>query len=293
MAKKNLNKHRFHLWSTLFSTVLSVALVLFMLGLGVLFIYHSYLFSNQVRENISFLVYFKPDTDEAAARAFSEELAKDSRVRHIEFVNKEDAANLMKNLLGDDHLDILDGEIPYELSAVVYLNAQNLNAAEIQRFIVTVQSKEIVNMVDYLHGLVDEVNTAIYNAGIIILVVFLCLLFIAITLIDQTVRLSIYSKRFIIHTMELVGARRSTIRKPFLWIGVKMGLIGGVLAVLFLSVLLYGAIITFDLSMTNNDLWIYGSIAAGLVLFGVLLSFLCNIFAVYRYTRKNTDYLYI
>lgn len=292
MAKREIKKHRFHLWSTRFSTVLSVALVLFMLGLGILFIYHSYLFSNQVRENISFLVYFKPDTDEEEARAYSAELAKDPRVRKVDFVDKEEAAALMKNLLGDDHLDIFQGEIPYELSAIIYLNAQNINSSEIQRFIITVQAKEIVNMVDYQHGLVNQVNSAIYNASIVILVIFLCLLFIAITLIDQTVRLSIYAKRFLIHTMALVGARQSTIRRPFLWIGVKMGLLGGVLSVIFLSAMVYGAGITFGFSITIQNLYVYGAIAVGLILFGMLLSFFCNILAVYRYMNNGTDRLY-
>ncbi|MDR1847042.1 MAG: permease-like cell division protein FtsX [Bacteroidales bacterium] len=292
-----MNKtHRSHspvnLWSANFSTILSISLVLFMLGFIMLFIFHAYNASRELKENVSFTVYLNIGSSDLDAKELEKEIKRETIVKSTQYISAEDARIEMNKLMGDNHLQVLDSVNPYQASIIVNLKAEALDITHIKRFINNVEAKDIVEMVDYRHDLISNLNSTIYNIGIVIAIFFLCLLFISITLINHTIRLTIYSKRFIIRTMELVGAKASLIRKPFLVRGLIFGLIGGFVACLLLAGVVWWVGINFDGIIQEKYYMIYAVIGAVVWCFGIILSFLCSVISVFGYMNMRVERLY-
>lgn len=292
MAKRQLSFNPVSLWSSNFSTVLSISLVLFMLGFMLLFIFHAFTTSNNLKENVSFTVYLIDGVQQEDALSLEKELKNNKNVKSTEYISPEKAAKIMDAVMGENHLDVLGSVNPYSASITVNLKAESLNNTDIHRFITSVEAKDIVDNVDYRQDLVKDINLAVYNVSAFILAFIICLLIIAITLINHTIRLTIYSKRFIIRTMELVGAKPMLIRMPFLVKGIYFGLIGGVIA----DILLCGIILWVGNSFSGIVLSafypIYGIILAIILVFGVLMSFSCTYLSVYRFMHLRNEQLY-
>jgi len=292
MAKRQLSFNPVSLRSSNFSTVLSISLVLFMLGFMLLFIFHAFTTSNTLKENVSFTVYLIDGVQQEDALNLEKELKKNKNVKSTDYISPEKAAKIMDAVMGENHLDVLGSINPYSASITVNLKAESLNDADIHRFITSVEAKDIVDNVDYRQDLVKDINQAVYNVSAFILAFIICLLIIAITLINHTIRLTIYSKRFLIRTMELVGAKPMLIRKPFLIKGIYFGLIGGVIA----DILLIGIILwvsnSFNGIVSPAFYSIYGMILAIILVFGVILSFFCTYLSVYRFMHLRNEQLY-
>jgi cell division transport system permease protein len=292
MAKRQLSFNPVSLWSSNFSTVLSISLVLFMLGFMLLFIFHAFTTSNTLKENVSFTVYLIDGVQQDDALSLEKELKKNKNVKSTEYISPEKAAKIMDAVMGENHLDVLGSVNPYSASITVNLKAESLNNTDIHRFITSVEAKDIVDNVDYRQDLVKDINQAVYNVSAFILAFIICLLIIAITLINHTIRLTIYSKRFLIRTMELVGAKPMLIRKPFLIKGIYFGLIGGAIA----DILLIGIILwvgnSFNGIISPAFYSIYGIILAIILAFGVLMSFTCTYLSVYRFMHLRNEQLY-
>lgn len=292
MAKRQLSFNPVSLRSSNFSTVLSISLVLFMLGFMLLFIFHAFTTSNTLKENVSFTVYLIDGVQQEDALNLEKELKKNKNVRSTEYISSEKAAKIMDAVMGENHLDVLGTINPYSASITVNLKAESLNDADIHRFITSVEAKDIVDNVDYRQDLVKDINQAVYNVSAFILAFIICLLIIAVTLINHTIRLTIYSKRFLIRTMELVGAKPMLIRRPFLIKGIYFGLIGGAIA----DILLIGIILwisnSFNGIISPAFYSIYGMILAIILVFGVILSFFCTYLSVYRFMHLRNEQLY-
>lgn len=292
MAKRQLSFNPVSLRSSNFSTVLSISLVLFMLGFMLLFIFHAFTTSNTLKENVSFTVYLIDGVQQEDALNLEKELKKNKNVKSTEYISPEKAAKIMDAVMGDNHLDVLGSINPYSASITVNLKAESLNDADIHRFITSVEAKDIVDNVDYRQDLVKDINQAVYNVSAFILAFIICLLIIAVTLINHTIRLTIYSKRFLIRTMELVGAKPMLIRRPFLIKGIYFGLIGGAIA----DILLIGIILwvsnSFNGIISPAFYSIYGMILAIILVFGVILSFFCTYLSVYRFMHLRNEQLY-
>jgi len=280
------------LWSANFSTVLSISLVLFMLGFIMLFIFHAYKISRELKENVSFTVYLNLGTSDLDAKDLEQKIRRENSVKSTQYISSDDARTEMNRLMGDEHLAVLDSVNPYQASIIVNLKAEALDLSHIKRFINSVESNDIVETVDYRHDLITNINSTIYNVSVITAIFFLCLLFISITLINHTIRLTIYSKRFIIRTMELVGAKGSLIRKPFLIRGLFFGLIGGFVACGLLALLLWWISTMFTGIVKPEYFIIYTSIGVVVWLFGIVLSFVCSAISVFGYMHVKEEKLY-
>ncbi len=282
----------FTLWSANFSTALSISLVMFLLGFIMLFVYHTYTTSRQIKEQVSFTVYLNSGTTAEQAAELEGEIKKNPKVKSTRFISSEQAALLMNKVMGDDHLSVLDSVNPYQASIEVNLKASAMKLSEIKQFIVSVESKDIVDIVDYRHDLVTDINDAVYNVSAFIFVLFLCLLFIAITLINHTIRLAINNKRLQIRTMELVGAKPGFIRRPFVARGVLLGLIGAVVADCLLAGLLgwvYSAIKGLNVA---EHIEVYAIVGGVIIVLGVLLTFLFTFIAVRKAMNLKSSKLY-
>ena len=194
--------------------------------------------------------------------------------------------------MGENHLEVLGAVNPYAASIVVNLKAESLNYTTIKRFITSLEAKDIVDNVDYRQDLVKDINNAVYNISAFVLAFIICLLIIAITLINHTIRLTIYSKRFLIRSMELVGAKPSFIRRPFLLKGLFFGLIGGLIANVLLFGILFWVSRTFSQIITPENYQIYGMIGLAILIFGILLAFISTFISVFRFMHLRNEKLY-
>lgn len=292
MTKRQLSFNPVALWSANFSTVLSIALVLFMLGFMLTFIFHAFTASNNLKENVSFTVYLMDGTMEEDALNLEKELKKNTNVKSTQYISSEQAAKIMEEVMGENHLEVLGAVNPYAASIVVNLKAESLNYTTIKRFITSLEAKDIVDNVDYRQDLVKDINNAVYNISAFVLAFIICLLIIAITLINHTIRLTIYSKRFLIRSMELVGAKPSFIRRPFLLKGLFFGLIGGLIANVILFGILFWVSRTFSQIITPENYQIYGMIGLAILIFGILLAFISTFISVFRFMHLRNEKLY-
>ncbi len=292
MTKRQLSFNPVALWSANFSTVLSIALVLFMLGFMLTFIFHAFTASNNLKENVSFTVYLMEGTNEEDAISLEKELKKNTNVKSTQYISSEQAAKIMEEVMGENHLEVLGAVNPYAASIVVNLKAESLNYTTIKRFITSLEAKDIVDNVDYRQDLVKDINNAVYNISAFVLAFIICLLIIAITLINHTIRLTIYSKRFLIRSMELVGAKPSFIRRPFLLKGLFFGLIGGLIANVLLFGILFWVSRTFSQIITPENYQIYGMIGLAILIFGILLAFISTFISVFRFMHLRNEKLY-
>lgn len=292
MTKRQLSFNPVALWSANFSTVLSIALVLFMLGFMLTFIFHAFTASNNLKENVSFTVYLMDGTMEEDALNLEKELKKNTNVKSTQYISSEQAAKIMEEVMGENHLEVLGAVNPYAASIVVNLKAESLNYTTIKRFITSLEAKDIVDNVDYRQDLVKDINNAVYNISAFVLAFIICLLIIAITLINHTIRLTIYSKRFLIRSMELVGAKPSFIRRPFLLKGLLFGLIGGLIANVLLFGILFWVSRTFSQIITPENYHIYGMIGLAILIFGILLAFISTFISVFRFMHLRNEKLY-
>lgn len=292
MTKRQLSFNPVALWSANFSTVLSIALVLFMLGFMLTFIFHAFTASNNLKENVSFTVYLMDGTMEEDALNLEKELKKNTNVKSTQYISSEQAAKIMEEVMGENHLEVLGAVNPYAASIVVNLKAESLNYTTIKRFITSLEAKDIVDNVDYRQDLVKDINNAVYNISAFVLAFIICLLIIAITLINHTIRLTIYSKRFLIRSMELVGAKPSFIRRPFLLKGLFFGLIGGLIANVLLFGILFWVSRTFSQIIIPENYQIYGMIGLAILIFGILLAFISTFISVFRFMHLRNEKLY-
>ena len=285
MMNNNHNNRSHGLWSASFSTTLSISLVMFLLGFIFLFIYHAYNVSNEIKEQVSFTVYLNSNATIEDAFALEKEIQKSPKVKSTKYISPEEAAQMMNKIMGDNHLMVLDSINPYQASIEVNLKAQSLNITQIRQFINTVESKDIVDVVGYRHDLITDINNVIYNISAFIFVLFLCLLFIAITLINHTIRLSISNKRLQIRSMELIGAKAGFIRRPFIAKGFMLGLSGSIIADVFLAGVLFWTYSSIGGLILANHIKIYAIIGFSIIVLGTLLTLIFTS----RSIRKNMN----
>jgi len=277
--------------SSYLSTVISVSLVLFMLGLLGLILLHTKKLSDYVKENIGLTVVLKDSIREADINQFQKSLDATHYVKSTEFVNKEQAAETLKQDLGEDFIQFL-GYNPLLSSIDVHLKAYFANSDSLRLIEKEITKNVNVKEIYYQKSLVDLVNENVKKIGLIILVFSSLLLVISIALINNSIRLSIYSKRFIIRTMQLVGATQGFIRRPFVFSGIRHGIYGALIAIALLIGIIYWAQSEIPELIVLQDVYLFASLF-GIVLFlGIFITWICTYFAVRKYLRLKTDDLY-
>lgn len=273
------------------STVISIALVLLMTGLLGLILIHAKNLSQYVRENIVLNIIMNADVEESSVLAFQKKVDADDYVLRSDYVSKDSAAIKLSEELGEDFVTFL-GHNPLSASLDVYLKSEYANTDSIAAFIDKFSSNKQVNEIVYQESLIETINQNIRVIGLIILAFALILLTIAIALINNTIRLAIYSQRFIIKSMQLVGATQSFIRKPFIGYGALHGLIGGIIAIGLLLATLYFAQREIPELVLLKNWFEFGLIFVGVIILGIVISTLSTYFAVSKYLRLRSNELY-
>jgi len=274
-----------------FSVVLSIFLVLFLLGLLGLFVLNSKRISNNFKEEIAMTVFFKNDANDSIIKAFDEELKTAKFAKSFEYVSKEKAAEMHKKDIGEDFMQFL-GVNPLQNSFDIYLKADYVVNDSIAKIQNRLRKNEMIADIVYDKQLVDKVNDKIQEISMWILIFSGIFAVISVLLINSSLRLSIYANRFIIKTMQMVGATKSFIRKPFIVRSLILGLIGSLLAVFALiGVLVYFETNYDNLGIMENQLAI-AAVLLGVVVLGMLITWLSTFFATQRFLNLRTDDLY-
>lgn len=277
--------------SSYFSVVLSVFLVLFLLGILGFFIINSKKLADDFKEEIAMTVFFKNEANDTILKAFGKELKTAPFARSFVYVTKEQAAKQHTDIIGEDFMTFL-GENPLQNSYDIHLKADYVIKDSIVKIESSLRKNAMISDIVYDKQLVNLVNDNIKKVSMWILIISGFLTFIAILLINSSLRLSIYSNRFIIKTMQMVGATKAFIRKPFVMRSIKLGMIGAGLAIIALiGVLIYVQTNFPGLGILDDKLLV------GLVLLlvfgaGVLITWIGTYFATQRFLNLRTDDLY-
>ena len=279
------------LLSSYFSVVLSVFLVLFLLGILGFFIINSQKLANNFKEEIAMTVFFKNDANDSILKAFGTELKIAPYTKSYVYVSKEAAAKQHTDIIGEDFMTFL-GTNPLQNSYDIHLKADYVEKDSISKIEGQLRKNTMVADIVYDKQLVNLVNDNIKKVSMWILIISVFLTVIAVLLINSSLRLSIYSHRFIIKTMQMVGATKAFIRKPFVMRSVKLGMLGAGLAIIALiGVLAYLQTNFPDLGILDDKL-----LVALVLLFvfgiGVLITWISTYFATQRFLNLRTDDLY-
>lgn len=274
-----------------FSVVLSIFLVLFLLGTLGLFVINSKRLSDNFKEEIAMTVFFKNEANDSVMKAFTEEMKTAKFAKSFEYVSKEQAAAEHKEVIGEDFMQFL-GVNPLQNSFDIHLKADFVTNPEIAKIENRLRKNPMVADIVYDKQLVTLVNDNVKNISMWILIITGVFAFVSVLLINSSLRLSIYANRFIIKTMQMVGATKSFIRKPFIKTSVILGFIGAVLAILALiSLLVYIQFNFPNLGIMEDQLSI-GIVLLGVLVMGVVITWISTYFATQRFLNLRTDDLY-
>jgi len=291
MASKEAKITRRRLRSSYMTSVISIALVLFLLGILGLLVLNAKRVSEYVKENIGFSIMLKEDVKEVDVIRLQKMLDAKEYVKSTKYVTQEEAAEELKEELGEDFVSFL-GYNPLLASIDVHLNASYANPSSIEQIKKDLRKYEQIKEVFYQKSLVELINQNIRKISLIILVFSGLLFLVAVALIHNTIRLSIYSKRFIINTMQLVGATKGFIRRPFIFTGVMQGIYASLLSIALLTGLVYLIQDEFAEIISLEDYRIL-ALLYGMVLFvGVVISWISTFTAVNKYLKIKVDKLY-
>ncbi len=273
------------------TTVVSISLVLFMLGLMALMAYDARKLSDFVKENIGITIVINENVTENEILAFQANLENKSFVKSTEYITKEQAAKKMTDELGEDFVGFI-GYNPLPPTIIMHILAAYTTDENLQNIENDILKSNLVKEVDYQKSMVNLVNSNITKIGFGILGFAGLLFIVSILLIYNTIRLAVYSKRMLIKSMLLVGATQSFIRKPFIIIGIWQGIIGGGVAIVLLSAILALILQKLPELAILQDSWFVATLFGVLLVFGAILTGFSNYFAVKKYLNINSDELY-
>lgn len=273
------------------TVVISLSLVLFMLGSLGLLITNAGKLSRHFKENVGFQVYLKDTASSAQTDALLQEITNSRYAKSVTLINKEQAAEKLKQDLGEDFVAFL-GSNPLLNSIDVKLNADFAHTDTLENVAGTLRKKTFVKEIVYQKDMIDNLQKNTRAIAFFILIFSGALLIVAIALINNTIRLSIYSQRFIIRTMYLVGATRAFISMPFILKGIRQGIIAGIIAGALLAgfLVLSTRFIPDLLQLQDENMLII--LFCSLVVVGVIISAVSAMLAVLRYLRLKTSDLY-
>ena len=274
-------------------SLMSITLVLFLLGMFALLMMHAHKLSNHLKENIGFEVVMNSNVKEASILNLQKELDAMPAVKSTEYITKEEAIRRLSEDLGEDFLQWLGNEEnPLLPSIDVRFNADWANNDSLDVIQTQLLKNKDVKEIYYQKSLVNLINQNVKRIGIALMIASLILLIIAITLIRNTIRLSIYSKRFLVRSMQLVGATPAYIRRPFIRSGILQGFFGALLADALLALLLYGLTKRLPELTFVQDYTIIIGIFVGIIILGILLGGLSTRSALRKYLNADVDRLY-
>ena len=277
--------------SSYFSVVISISLVLFLLGLLGLLVLNTKKVADHFKEQIALTIYLKDTAKDVEIEQLKKSLALAEYTKTSNFISKEEAAEEHSKEIGEDFMEFL-GYNPLQNSIDVYMKADYVSPEQIDTIATDLRSKNFVDEVVYDKPLIALLNDNVKKITFWVLVVSGIFTFIAVLLINSSIRLAVYSKRFIIKTMQMVGATKSFIRSPFIWQSVKLGFIGAILALIGMAIVLYYLNNSFPELELLSDVGILAGLFFGIFFMGILISWLSTFFATSRFLNLKTDELY-
>ncbi len=277
--------------SSYFSVVISISLVLFLLGLLGLLVLNSKKVADYFKEQIAITVFLKDTAKEVEITQLKQSLALAEYTKSATFVSKEDAAKDHQETLGENFIEYL-GENPLQNSIDVYILADYVTPAKMEEITNELKSKGFVDDVIYDKPLIAQLTENVQRISFWVLVISGIFTFIAVLLINSSIRLSIYAKRFTIKTMQMVGATKKFIRQPFVWKSVRLGIFGAVVAMIGMAVVLYYLNESFPQLQLLGDPVLLTVLFAFILLMGIIITWISTFIATQRFLNLRTDDLY-
>lgn len=277
--------------SSYFSVVLSIALVLFLLGLLGMLVLNAKKVSDHFKEQVVVTIYLKDTAKDIETKQLEKSLAMANYVKSTKYVSKAQAAEFMKAENGEDFMDFI-GYNPLQNSIDVHLKADYVTSEHLEKISAEALNKKFVEEVNYDNDLVNLMNNNVKRISFWVLVISSIFTLIAVLLINSSIRLAVYSKRFTIKTMQMVGATKRFIRRPFVWQSVRLGIIGAIIALIGMAIVLYYLNKTFvELDLLSNPVLVVILFAFVFAL-GIIITWISTHFATQRFLNLKTDDLY-
>jgi len=291
MSKSFERYQRRKLISSYFSVTLSIALVLFLLGVLGLLVLNTRKLADHFKEEITLSVFLKDSAKDVEISQLQKSLVMAEYTKSAVFVSKEEAAEQHSEDIGEDFMEFL-GYNPLKNSIDVNLNAAYVSTVQVDSIARDIGSHSFVEEVSYDRPTLNLLTENVRRVGLGILVASAVFTLIAVLLINSSIRLSIYSKRFIIKTMQMVGATKSFIRRPFIWTNIKLGMLGALLALIALAGLLTYLDQNFPQLGLLEDVPQLILVFGGVFIAGAIISLVSTYFATQRFLNLRTDDLY-
>ena len=279
------------LLSSYFSVVISIAIVLFMVGVLGLVLLKSTFVANRVKEKVAITLFLKDNVTPVKRNNFKASLQKEEFTRTIIYTSKEKAAKIYSEEIGEDFLEFL-GENPLKNGIDIYLKADFVTPEKMQELEKRFLKNAFVSDVSYDKPLINLLTKNIKKISFWLLIISSFFGLVAMVLINSSIRLSIYSKRFNIKTMQMVGATKGFIRKPFIWQSIKLGTIGAFLALIALGIIVYYIDKYVPSLRLIKDYITLGYLVGGVLISAFLISWVSTFFATQRFLNLQTDELY-
>ncbi|MBP5418208.1 MAG: permease-like cell division protein FtsX [Bacteroidales bacterium] len=291
MSKKSQATAR-KLRSSYVTTTISISLVLLLLGIIGLLLLNTGRLTSYVKENLGLTVLLNDDAREAEIRKIEKSLSVSSIVKSVEYIDKEQAAEILQQDLGEDFISFL-GYNPLPSSLEVKMYAEYATPESMEQMKKLILDFPEVKEVHYQKDMVSLIHENVSKISAVLLAFAALMMIMAISLINNTVRLMVYSKRFLIHTMQLVGATNSFVRKPFISTSIIQGLTGGLIANMLLSAIIYISARELDGVISFSNIYVISMLFAGVFIVGVIITLLSTTVSVNRYLNVRTADLYV
>ena len=277
--------------SSYFSVVISIALVLFMVGFLGLVLLKSTQVANYFKEEVVITLFLKNDTSNPQIESLRNSLINEEFTRKIIYISKEEAAKFYSEDLGEDFVNYL-GTNPLKNSIDIYLNPGFVTPEKMGKIANEFKNNAYIFEVSYDKPLVTFLTQNIQKVSFWLFVISSFFGLIALILINSSIRLSVYSKRFNIKTMQMVGATKSFIRKPFIWNGIQLGFIGAIMALIGLGIVIYYIDQKIPTLQLTTDYITLAYLSGGILIVAFIISWLSTYFATQRFLNLQTEKLY-
>ena len=291
MGRKEKNIIARRLVHSYLSSIISIALVLLLIGIFGILAVNAGTVENYFKENVKVSAILKESVGEKEAKRLQETLDAHPAIKATHYISKEQGTREMQQMLGEDFLEAFDSN-PIPISIEINLKGEYFHPDSIRNLSVQLQKNPQVEEIAYQESLLELLNNNMERIAYFFMVFIALLMFISFVLINNTVRLNVYSKRFSIYTMRLVGAKRSFIRAPFLVKSVFQGMMSGLLAALALLGVLYLVRNEFEQMFTIFNMELVAMVLVGIIVLGALICLVCTFFVVNKLVALNNDDLY-
>lgn len=288
----NVKKHTAPIFDMQFVTSsISTTMVLLLLGLVVFFVLSAHNLSIYVKENIVFSIVVSDEMKESDIQKMQKKLEKEPFVRDLEYISKKQALQEHTEAMGTDPQEFL-GYNPFKASIEIKLRSEYANSDSIAQIEKLVKRNTNIHEVLYRQELIDAVNDNIRKITLLLLGLAIILTMISFALINNTIRLTIYSKRFLIHTMKLVGASWGFIRRPFLWRNFWIGVLSAIIADAILWLGAWWLLVREPALNTVITVQVMIFVSIAVLVFGVLITWMCALFSINKFLRMKASTLY-